>query len=55
MSNGELSEQIMVRVTPECLADLQAAAARQERTVAQTVRLAIRLYLDAGQKGDHAS
>ena len=41
----EMSEQVMVRLTPDLLAALRAVAERQERTVAQTVRLAIKEYL----------
>ena len=44
------TEQLVVRVTPEMRAGLQADAEPAERTEAQSVRRAIRLYLSpAGQ------
>lgn len=45
------TEQLVVRVDPEMRAALEADSAEHERTVAQTVRRAIRLYQSAaGQK-----
>lgn len=41
----EMTEQVMVRLTTELLEELKAASETQERTVAQTVRLAIKEYL----------
>jgi len=40
-----LTEPVMVRLTPEDYAALLADAEEQERTVAQTVRLAVKRYL----------
>jgi predicted HicB family RNase H-like nuclease len=45
----EMSEHVMVRLTPELRAQLQAAAERQERTVSQTVRLALKRFLEEAQ------
>jgi hypothetical protein len=42
---AEMSEQVVVRVTPDLLSQLRSVADSQERTVAQTVRLAIKTYL----------
>lgn len=44
--SAEKTEPVMVRLTPEVLAQLKARAEREERTVAQTVRFAIRAYLE---------
>lgn len=44
------TEQLVVRVDPEMRSALEADSAENERTVAQTVRRAIRLYQSpAGQ------
>lgn len=40
-----MTEQVMVRMTPEMLASLERDAHAQERTVAQTVRLACKRFL----------
>ena len=40
------TEQVMVRLSSEMLADLKAEGAANERTVAQTVRLAVKQFLD---------
>jgi len=42
---AEKSEQVMVRLTPDLLEALRAASQDQERTVAQTIRLAVKRYL----------
>lgn len=42
----EMSEHVMVRLTPELRAQLKAAAERQERTVSQTIRLALKQFLN---------
>lgn len=47
MSGVDMTEQVMVRMTPDTLCQLQAASKANERTVSQTVRYAIRLYLAA--------
>jgi hypothetical protein len=44
---AEKTEHVMIRLTPDVLAALRTIAGEQERTVAQTVRLAIREYLKA--------
>ncbi len=41
----EMTEQVMIRLTPDLLQQLKDAAQSEERTVAQTVRLAIKSYL----------
>ena len=41
----EMSEQVMVRLTPDLLESLRAVSQDQERTVAQTIRLAVKQYL----------
>ncbi len=41
----DMTEQIMVRLPPDLHEQLKAEADRDERTVAQTVRLAIKQYL----------
>ncbi len=41
------TEQVMVRLTPDVLDQLRTVAASDERTVAQTVRFAIRSYLES--------
>lgn len=46
MSDPELTVQVVVRMTPDLLAMAKAHADANERTVAQTVRLALRRYLD---------
>lgn len=46
-TTAELTEQVMVRMTPELLNRLRERAAAEERTVAQTVRRAIKRYLEA--------
>jgi hypothetical protein len=45
----EKSEQFMVRVTPDLAEKLRRVAGQEERTVAQTIRLAIRRYLESDQ------
>ncbi len=42
---AEKTEQVMVRMSPELLQELKTRASNEERSVAQTVRLAIRGYL----------
>jgi hypothetical protein len=42
----------MVRVTPVMLAALKRDAAMNERSVAQTVRRAVRLYFTGEEYGD---
>jgi hypothetical protein len=42
---AEKTEQVMVRMSPELLQELRNRAESEERSVAQTVRLAIRRYL----------
>ena len=44
---AEMTEQVMIRLTPDLLDQIKAASADQERTVAQTVRLAIKAYLNS--------
>ncbi len=44
---AEKTEHVMVRLTPDVLAQLKAEASRRESTVAQTVRLAIKEHLSA--------
>jgi predicted DNA-binding protein len=46
---AEQTEQVMVRLTPDLCEALRADSDREERTVAQTVRLAVRQYLEAKQ------
>jgi hypothetical protein len=46
---AEKTEQVMVRMTPEQLEELKIHAEREERSVAQTVRLAIRAYLGSAK------
>ena len=41
----EKTEQVMVRLTPDLLEALRTVSQDQERTVAQTIRLAVREYL----------
>lgn len=43
------TQQVMIRVTPDLAEELKRVSEREERTVAQTVRLAVRQYLD-GQR-----
>ncbi len=45
----EMSEHVMVRLTPELRAQLKAAAESQERTVSQTIRLALKRFLEETQ------
>jgi len=42
---AERTEQVMVRLTPDIYEELREESEREERTVAQTVRLAIRRHL----------
>jgi hypothetical protein len=42
---AEKTAQVMVRMSPELLGELRRRADDEERSVAQTVRLAIRSYL----------
>lgn len=44
---AEKTEQVMVRMPPDLLTELRSRAEREERSVAQTVRLAIKLYLSS--------
>jgi predicted DNA-binding protein len=46
---AEKTEQIMVRMSPELLQRLRKDADTAERSVAQTVRLAIRTYLESSE------
>jgi predicted transcriptional regulator len=39
-------QQVMVRVPPELYAEIQAMAAEEDRTTAQTIRRAMREYLE---------
>jgi hypothetical protein len=53
---AEKTEQVMVRMSPDLLTELRLRAERDERSVAQTVRLAIKVFLrssssDAGIVG----
>lgn len=43
----EMTEQVMIRLPADLLRQLKDDAQAQERTVAQTVRLAIKSYLGA--------
>lgn len=45
----EMTEQVMIRLPADLLRQLKDDAQAQERTVAQTVRLAIKSYLGASQ------
>jgi predicted DNA-binding protein len=45
--SAERTEQVLVRLTPEVYEALRVESEREERTVAQTARLAIRRYLEA--------
>lgn len=55
-----MSAQIVIRVPTEMRDELRRLAERDERTVAQTARLAIRRYLESDEShrcdssGDHA-
>jgi len=42
---AERTEQVMVRLTPDIYEELRVRSDEEERTIAQTVRLAIRQYL----------
>jgi predicted DNA-binding protein len=42
----ERTEQVMVRLTPDLYEELRAESEREERTVAQTVRLLIRRHFE---------
>jgi predicted DNA-binding protein len=42
---AQRTEQVMVRLTPDIYDELKAVSDREERNVAQTVRLAVRQYL----------
>jgi predicted DNA-binding protein len=42
---AEMTEQVMVRLTPDMYELLKAESERDERSIAQTVRLAIKRYL----------
>jgi hypothetical protein len=42
---AEKTEQVMIRLTPDLLETLRTVSQDQERTVAQTIRLAIKEYL----------
>lgn len=44
---AEKTEQVMVRMSPDLLTELRSQAEREERSVAQTVRLAIKVYLSS--------
>lgn len=46
-ADARRTQQVMVRLTPDHMTALAAHSAANERTVAQTVRLAIRQYLDS--------
>lgn len=45
--SAEKSAQIMVRMTPDLLDALKRDADENERTVAQTIRLAVKRFLSA--------
>ena len=47
----ELTEQVMVRLTPDLRAALEADAKANERNLSQTIRLAIRQHFGAGEMG----
>jgi len=42
---AEMTEHVMVRLAPDLYEQLKAEADRDERSIAQTVRLAIKRYL----------
>jgi predicted DNA-binding protein len=42
---AERTVQVMVRLTPDLYEELRAESEREERTVAQTARLAIKRHL----------
>ncbi len=42
---AEKTEQVMVRLSPDLYEQLRTESEAEERTVAQTVRLAIKQYL----------
>jgi hypothetical protein len=46
MVRGDLTEEVMVRMTATMKDDLGQAAKDEERTMAQVVRRALRIYLD---------
>lgn len=51
-SGAEKTEQVMIRLTPDLLDTLRTVSQDQERTVAQTVRLAIKEYLSNADQPD---
>ena len=42
----EPMQPVMVRLPPDLYAEVKAVAQREDRTLAQTIRRAIRLYLE---------
>jgi predicted DNA-binding protein len=42
----EMTAQVMIRLTPDLLDQLKVVSQEQERTVAQTVRLLIKNFLN---------
>ena len=48
---AERTVQVMVRCTPDLYEEVKAESDREERTVAQTARLAIKRHLEAGLVG----
>lgn len=44
--SSERTEQVVVRITPDMQARLEAHAAANERNLSQTIRLAIARFLD---------
>jgi len=49
----EMTEQVAVRLTPELLDQIKTVADTQERTVAQTIRLAIKAYLNEAMQSEN--
>ena len=47
---AEKSKQMMVRVTPDIAHQLERLSERDERTISQTIRLAIKKYLEADRE-----
>jgi len=49
-----MTEQVAVRLTPELLDQIKTVADTQERTVAQTIRLAIKAYLSEATRSENS-
>jgi len=43
---NEKTEQVMIRVTPDLAQQIKALADRDERTVSQTIRLAMKRFIE---------